>query len=128
MRFLRGESPMGAASSPFRDAWLALHPEPKPRSTDPWEIDHALTFPSCNPVKRIDYILVNTHGPGRAGNGARDASEGPAAPMRGVVESCRVVGQSPGEAFTPRPGLGMADEDSPGWASDHRAVVAQLRL
>ena len=47
----RGAAAAAAAAlrgGAFRDAWLALHGEPAPRSSDPWEVRHALTFPSCN--------------------------------------------------------------------------------
>ena len=113
------------AGRAFVDAWLARHPEPRPGSREAWDLDHALTFPACNPVKRIDYILVRANTGGGGGGG-------PPAPRWAVeVVSAEVVGQAPSAAtagYTAREGLGMLDDDSPLWASDHRAVVATLRL
>lgn len=54
----QGEAAIDGAHSDFRDAWLELHPEPEPRSKDAGQRRHALTFPSDDPVKRIDYIYA----------------------------------------------------------------------
>ena len=91
----------------FKDAWLELYPELEPGSSDPATVRN-LTFPSCNPTKRIDYIYIH-------GDGVRTAS-------------CDVIGQDPAEGpgIILRDGLGMLDLDTPTWASDHRAVVARL--
>ena len=133
-------------SGAFADAWLALHDEPSPRSTSPWEVRHALTFPSCNAVKRIDYVLVR--GTRWIKKKHKDDQEHPsknkedtaeiemssetieaADKINIAVEACEVVGQDPVNVhYEHRDGLGMLDEDSPVWASDHRAVVATLRL
>ena len=127
----------------FADAWLALHDEPAPRSEDPWEVRHALTFPSCNAVKRIDYVLVRGmeepasgfgfgSGSGSGSPSAKAKDKGKAPPAKAsevAVEACEVLGQDPADVhYVAREGLGMLDEDSPVWASDHRAVMATLRL
>lgn len=138
----------------FEDAWLrAGHPEPVPGSSDAWAVAQAHTFPSCNAVKRIDFVLVrpnnqvdsssmdlnssrssstgtNSHGPSVSNELSHDSADAQVFPPREVeVMACRVVGQAPAdESYTPREGLGMLDDDSPVWGSDHRAVVAELRL
>jgi hypothetical protein len=61
-------------------------------------------------VKRIDYILVR------------------AAPGDVAVAACVLKGQAAAGSYRPRDGLGMLDDDSPLWASDHRAVLATLAL
>jgi endonuclease/exonuclease/phosphatase family metal-dependent hydrolase len=151
----KGETSSSTVTGDFVDAWLAAgHSEPLPRSSDLWEVEHALTFPSCNAVKRIDFVLARSNpnyedgcgggdgggGGGGEGTSGRGAAAAAAAavvppppryskPVR--VLACEVVGQAPNLAtagYTPREGLGMGDADSPVWASDHRAVVATLEL
>jgi len=97
----------------FQDLWLQLHQEPKPNSTDPWERQYALTFPSCAPVKRIDYAFAR------------------AKTLQLDTLLCELRGQDP-TAETKKENLpeniGMLDTESPIWASDHRSVFAQIRL
>jgi hypothetical protein len=133
----------------FSDAWTRGHPEPLPGSGDPWAVAHAHTFPSCNAIKRIDFILARANGlddgrerfsrrssssnssssGGLSDGGLRSGGLSQATATDVEVVSCAVVGQAPaGRYFTPRAGLGMLDDDSPVWGSDHRAVVAELRL
>ena len=103
----------------------------------------ALTFPSCNAVKRIDYVLVRGmeepasgfgfgSGSGSGSPSAKAKDKGKAPPAKAsevAVEACEVLGQDPADVhYVAREGLGMLDEDSPVWASDHRAVMATLRL
>ena len=114
------------AGRAFAGAWLARLPEPSPGSREAWDLGHTLTFPACNPVKRIDDVLVraNTGGGGGGGGG------GPPAPRWAVeVTSVEVVGQAPSAAtaaYIAREGLGMFDDDdSPLWAT--RAAARRPR-
>ena len=139
----------------FQDAWLrAGHPEPVPGSSDSWAVAQAHTFPSCNAVKRIDFVLVRPNNQVDSSSTDINSSSSSSSSMRDndisksnkrsphsgagaqvipprevEVMACSVVGQEPaGESYIPRDGLGMLDDDSPVWGSDHRAVVAELRL
>eukprot|EP00040_Diaphanoeca_grandis_P029661 m.174079 g.174079 ORF g.174079 m.174079 type:complete len:576 (+) comp31752_c0_seq2:923-2650(+) len=112
MEFLLGQRELDGIKTDFVDTWLAIHPEPTPRSEDDHEKDHMLTFPSDNPTKRIDFILVR-------GKGAND------------VRNTWIVGQHPlpdigRDAEEDEDHLGMVHADSKLWASDHRAVVTKL--
>ena len=112
MRFLGGEEAIDGVKTDFVDAWLALHPEPTPRSNATNEKDDMLTFPSDNPEKRIDFIFIR-------GKGAKD------------VKKTWLVGQEPLEDVgkaTDDDGkhIGMVDANSRVWASDHRGVVTEI--
>ena len=54
---VQGFKVMGGVRADLIDAWLVLHPEPEPRSKDPDVRRNALTFPSDDPVKRIDFLF-----------------------------------------------------------------------
>ena len=56
----QGVSALSDQRTTLSDAWLVLHPEPEPRSEDAAVKRDALTFPSDNPVKRIDFVLLGT--------------------------------------------------------------------
>mmetsp|Transcript_22682 Transcript_22682/g.29672 ORF Transcript_22682/g.29672 Transcript_22682/m.29672 type:complete len:223 (+) Transcript_22682:3-671(+) len=113
VKYLRGSQNMlGGDFGDFKDLWLELHSEPKPNSTDAEEKFSALTFPSCDPVKRIDFIF------------GRTMKE-----KEMDIVSCELKGQEP----TPETynnsmveNIGMLDHNSPIWASDHRAVFASV--
>lgn len=65
-------STSGAVSSPdFLDAWSAIHPV---------EDHHGFTFPVCNAVKRIDYVLYR---------------RGEVRKWTPVVTAARLVGENP---------------------------------
>jgi hypothetical protein len=51
MRFLGGTEAIDGVKTDFVDAWLALHPEPTPRSNSTVEKEEMLTFPSDQPGK-----------------------------------------------------------------------------
>ena len=112
MRFLGGEEAIDGVTTDFVDAWLALHPEPTPRSNSTKEKDDMLTFPSDNPEKRIDFIFVR-------GKGAKQ------------VKKTWLVGQDPMEGIGKAKDddgkhIGMVDANSRVWASDHRGVVTEV--
>ena len=142
----------GACEGPIptlHDAWLAAHggagAEPAPRDPDAAVRRHALTFPSDDPVKRIDLVFVgepggsplcdcgggasaNTTGAGRRSSTGR--SGGGAASSCVSVLGAHLEGQDPiplSEASEGR-GLGMAHPRAPVYASDHRAVVVDVQL
>lgn len=58
MRFLQGLLPIEGHWSGFRDSWLDLFDEPRPRSNDPFARENGFTFPSDDPKKRIDLIFA----------------------------------------------------------------------
>ena len=117
IQFLQGLGDLNGTRTDFEDCWLAAgHPEPQPKSKDQNEIDNMLTFPSCNPVKRIDFVLL------------RRPSEAVKRTVR--VTGARVVGQNPLPGTEKNEGPGMLDANppSPIWASDHRGVVVDIAL
>lgn len=159
----REESSAGDASSDTAATEVAGEQAPAPTGfVDAWEHmqlftseeasnnDNGLTFPACNPVKRIDFIMVRNH------SSSSEAQSRPAAIAK--VVDFRIVGQDPTEDTSKfdndrcfaivllsvlfmflllfhteylvgsREGLGMNDKDSPIWASDHFAVVADLHI
>jgi endonuclease/exonuclease/phosphatase family metal-dependent hydrolase len=97
------------------DAWLASgHAEPAPRDTNQAIRRYGFTFPSDDPVKRIDMIYTSSKGDGA-----------------GVaVNTAYLLGQDPLPATeaTEGKGLGMVSQNSPIYASDHRALVATLTV
>jgi endonuclease/exonuclease/phosphatase family metal-dependent hydrolase len=99
----------------FRDAWKETH------SNDAND-NNGLTFPACRPVKRIDFIFL------------RNAST--AASVVVVPQSSAVIGnaskeeQVAGRSIELAPEVGMLDQVSPLWASDHFGleVVVDVRM
>ena len=95
--------------------------EPARDSKDPTERREALTFPSDNPQKRIDFLLVRGKGARsvrRAWLLGQDAATG----VRGAAEIPRGGDGGGGEAYA----KGMSEPDSPVWPSDHRALAVVL--
>ena len=87
-----------------------MHPEPKPRSESQETRKKALTFPTDNPVKRIDYIIY-TQGSG----------------VRVRVDDSQLIGLKPWKGTeTDNMLAGMMSEDSALWPSDHRGVYADF--
>ncbi|RHX98290.1 hypothetical protein DYB25_005511 [Aphanomyces astaci] len=111
IQFLQGKVPLHGHTTDLRDAWLHVHhEEPEPKSKDKVHVEHAFTFPSDDPVKRIDFVL----------------SRG-----QGHAVSCDVFGQAPtaDSAHFPKDnGMLSQAQDSPVYASDHRGVVATFRV
>ncbi|RHY30490.1 hypothetical protein DYB32_004279 [Aphanomyces invadans] len=107
IQFLQGKATLHGHRTNLVDAWLHVHKdEPTPNSKRPFDIQHAFTFPSDDPVKRIDFVL--SRGKGRA-------------------VRCDVFGQAPTSDTANFPkdnGMLSQDGDSPVYASDHRGVVA----
>lgn len=116
----------------FVDSWTMTNPE-----------DTGFTFPSCDPIKRIDYILLKAY------------PDNDRCKNRVTVESTQIVGIKPtkdtGKYTTDfislcianfidahiyllehlvgsRDGLGMNDLDSPIWASDHFAIMTDIAM
>eukprot|EP00039_Didymoeca_costata_P030444 m.29604 g.29604 ORF g.29604 m.29604 type:complete len:573 (-) comp8118_c0_seq3:106-1824(-) len=112
MRFLSGEIELEGAKTDFIDAWLALHPEPEPRSNDTNVKKDMLTFPSDDPTKRIDFIFIR-------GKGSKN------------IKKTWLVGQDPLPDIGRDKGeegehLGMVHKESKVWASDHRGLVTTV--
>ncbi|KAF0686416.1 Aste57867_21787 [Aphanomyces stellatus] len=106
IQFLQGRGSLQNVQTDLQDAWLQLHAEPTPASKDAHDIAHKFTFPSDDPIKRIDFILFRG---------------------KGRVAACDVFGQAPtlDTANYPKDkGMLSQDGDSPVYASDHRGVVA----
>lgn len=100
-------------------------------------MEDGFTFPACNPIKRIDFIMVRNFS-------ISDTVSTPVA----TIEQSRIVGTLPTAdtskcsmvcivielnvmlvyLVNSREGLGMNDMDSPVWASDHFAVVTDLTV
>ena len=95
-------------SKHLTDFWLVKNTEPEPRSKDPELREHAFTFPSDDPKKRIDYMLGHNFD------------------IKKDFHSIEVLGQATSEDTRNDPGHGMLDSDSPMWASDHRAVMLTI--
>lgn len=106
------------AASGLRDAWLDHHAEPAPESEAEWDRREALTFPCCNPVKRVDYVLYRSP--------REEAEDG----TGWRCERVGLLGQDATEDTRDNvsEGGGMLDADSPVWASDHRGVFADFVL
>lgn len=106
LRFLRGEAELLGETADLKDAFLATNTEAEPRSEDPTDRHARFTFPSDNPVKRIDFVLYR-------GKGRARASE--------------TIGQAPTDDTRTFPqNVGMLNFKSPIYASDHRGVVAEF--
>lgn len=108
IEFLRGDAELLGHKTDLKDAWLEKHKEAHPRSPDLVDRLTRFTFPSDNPVKRIDFVLY-----------------------RGKVrvKTCEIIGQAPTEDTLSFPtDVGMLHGQSPVYASDHRGVVAEFQL
>ncbi|KAG7398172.1 hypothetical protein PHYBOEH_011495 [Phytophthora boehmeriae] len=107
IRFLRGEAELLGQTTDMKDAWLEVHAEAGPRSTDPGDRQHKFTFPSDNPSKRIDFVLYRG---------------------KGEVKKCEIIGQEPTKDTKNYPdNVGMLHPSSPVFASDHRGVVVEFK-
>ncbi|KAG6971586.1 hypothetical protein JG687_00001933 [Phytophthora cactorum] len=106
IRFLSGKAELLGQTTDMKDAWLEVHEEAEPRSTDPDDRQHKFTFPSDNPSKRIDFVLYRGEG---------------------QVKECEIIGQDPTEDTKDFPDdVGMLHASSPVYASDHRGVVVEF--
>ncbi|KAI9916541.1 hypothetical protein PsorP6_017219 [Peronosclerospora sorghi] len=107
IRFLSGSAELFGQKTDLKDAWLEAHDEAMPQSTDKDDRMHKFTFPSDNPVKRIDYVLYRGEG---------------------HVKECEIIGQQPTEDTKSFPkDVGMLHSSSPVYASDHRGVVVEFK-
>ena len=114
IQFLQGLRELrGAPQNDLKDAWLEVHNEPEPRSTDAEVKYNALSFPSDDPKKRIDIMLYRN---------------GPEVSKRASVSQASLVGQNALESTQGDPGHGMLDADSPMWASDHRGLLVEFEF
>lgn len=149
---LPGSNPDDDNEVPFVDAWAAQPQQATSSADDSDSVDAAgLTFPACNPVKRIDFILYRCPAV-EAAKAQAQATE----LWQLDIDAVRVTGRAPtkdtGTFSSPslpvavccadrcvccvsvehlvgsRPDLGMNDLDSPIWASDHFAVVADMTV
>jgi hypothetical protein len=124
----------GRAALRLADVWTAAHPEPVPRDRDAGVRRYSFTFPSDDPVKRIDMLLAGT--PGGApvctdeGGVAGDDDDDDIHPRCVAVHRSYVVGQDPlpGTEGNEGRGLGMVHSYSPIYATDHRGLVAHVSL
>ncbi|KAF1329608.1 Rxlr-like protein, partial [Globisporangium splendens] len=106
LQFLRGEVELLGETTDLKDAYLEKHIEPEPRSEDPVDRHDRFTFPSDNPVKRIDFILYRG---------------------KGKVHDFKTIGQAPTDDTKEFPlDVGMLNRHSPVYASDHRGVVVEF--
>ena len=132
-----------AAVALLHDVWASLYPEPQPGDKDAAIRRYGFTFPSDNPVKRIDLMLAGTPEggntcnrdqlPQRREDSAADAEierAGDPGLLCIAVHRSYVIGQDPLPATEGGEGrgLGMTHEYSPIYASDHRGLVAHLSL
>lgn len=106
LQFLRGEAELLGEKTDLKDAYLEVNVEAEPRSEDPEDRHERFTFPSDNPVKRIDFILHRG---------------------KGIVRECKTIGQAPTEDTKAFPlDVGMLHHKSPIYGSDHRGLVAEF--
>lgn len=139
-RPLHVDHPDERAALRMADVWTAAHPEPTPRDRDAGVRRYGFTFPSDDPVKRIDMLLAGTPcgAPVCADEPdvlAEEGEDGGAPPSRrhpvcvGVHRSY-VVGQDPlpGTEGNEGRGLGMVHSYSPIYATDHRGLVAHVSM
>lgn len=106
IEFLRGDAELLGHRTDLKDAWLEKHEEAQPRSPDLVDRLTRFTFPSDNPVKRIDFVLYRG---------------------KGHVKSCEIIGQAPtDDTLGFLTDVGMLHAQSPVYASDHRGVVAEF--
>lgn len=96
----------------FVDAWSSLHSD--------YRLGTGFTFPACRPVKRIDYIFAR--------NSSGDAS------LCGYMKRVKIIGTRAREEIELNlpielaPEVGMLDEESLLWASDHFGLLLTLEL
>lgn len=101
---------MDGKRTDYKDAFLQIHPEPTPRSLSDGTRKKALTFPTDNPVKRIDYIIY------KQGAGVNVS-----------VRNAQLIGIPPLKGTeTDDLSAGMQSTKSSIWASDHRGVFADF--
>lgn len=101
---------MNGKRTDYKDAFLQVHPEPIPRSPHQGTRKKALTFPTDNPVKRIDYIIY------KQGMGVKVS-----------VKNSQLIGIPPLKGTeTDDLKAGMQSHNSAIWASDHRGVFADF--
>jgi endonuclease/exonuclease/phosphatase family metal-dependent hydrolase len=130
------------------DLWLETHAhdEPVPADSDPAVRYYGHTFPSHNPIKRIDIVYASTvHPAGSNDASASDVAERDMRPLPACTASRQdaeaadvcaarvfLMGQDPlpgtGRREDEEVAVGMSHRMSPVWASDHRAVVADFTL
>ena len=104
----QGKGTLDERETDYHDAFLQIHPEPKPRSPRKGARWNALTFPTDNPVKRIDYIIY------KQGSG-----------VHVNVYNSQLIGQKPLKGTeTTDLKAGMMSKGSALYASDHRGVVS----
>uniref|UniRef100_M4BRT5 Endonuclease/exonuclease/phosphatase domain-containing protein n=1 Tax=Hyaloperonospora arabidopsidis (strain Emoy2) TaxID=559515 RepID=M4BRT5_HYAAE len=107
IRFLSGIDELLGEEADMKDAWLEVHEEAEPRSTDVNDREHRFTFPSDNPSKRIDFILYRGHG---------------------QVKECEIIAQAPTDDTKDfKKDVGMLHPSSPVYASDHRGVIVEFQ-
>ncbi|POM77624.1 Hypothetical protein PHPALM_4970 [Phytophthora palmivora] len=107
IQFLSGKAQLLGQTTDMKDAWLEIHEEAEPRSTDLDDRQHKFTFPSDSPSKRIDFVLYRGEG---------------------QVKECEIIGQEPTEDTKNFPDdVGMLHSSSPIYASDHRGVVVEFK-
>ena len=107
----------------------------EPRDPDAAVRRWAFTFPSDDPVKRIDLVFAGLRGSDAAAEPLCGAAEGNGTQAGGGggsgacvrVDEAYVVGQdaTPG---TEMGGGGMVAAQSPIWASDHRGLAVHVRV
>ena len=121
VKALRLQSEQQAASLRFADVSRDKETEEQ-RILEEAERD-GLTFPACNPVKRIDFIFARNHS---------SSSDSTSREWFVSISDSRVIGQKPTadteHLVGSREGLGMLDEDSPVWASDHYGLVSDFLI
>jgi hypothetical protein len=107
----------------FVDSWVHRHGKKNERE--------GYTFPTCNPVKRIDYIFLRNHSHACLEQNNQDQSPYDACVV-GQVSDVFLIGQESTEdtrhLVNSREGIGMNDVDSPIWASDHFGLVTDIDL
>lgn len=109
---MQGEGELDGQRTDYKDAFLQIHPEPKPRSPKEGTRWKALTFPTDNPVKRIDYVIY------KQGAGTHVK-----------VYNAQLIGQKPWKGTeTTDLKAGMMSKDSALFASDHRGVVVDFEF
>lgn len=99
------------SSSNFADAWKEKHRD-----------DVGYSFPTCNPVKRIDFIFI------RNVTGITDINV--CNSQYDIVNSYLIGGAPTDETMhlIGSSSKGMLDADSPIWASDHFGLVATIKV
>lgn len=127
----QGKASLNGRATTLRDAWLEIHEEPPPRSPNETLRQHHFTFPSDDPHKRIDFVLLGT--PPNCQQRVHHTTTTPTTPTPQPsfnVTSVHLFGQAPypGTEHLEGQGYGMVHANSPLYASDHRGVVTDVRL